>query len=155
MLLTGNTYTKQTTSKMASSSLHGMFDIQSVAPVTNPKPTYQQTKSKKPIANIGVLPDIELDQFTPTTDRNCSYSDQTSKQTGTQTPKTPNELEMSRPPTPRLDGAVGLVQTWNNPPMNKWRILCCCMIYFGNGLNDAGTSIANIMAGHFLNQLLT
>lgn len=96
---------------------------------------------------IGVLPDIELDQFTPMTpskDHNGTYFEQQSKQTGTQTPKTPNELEMSRPPTPRQDGAVGLVQTWNNPPMNKWRILCCCMIYFGNGLNDAGKSLSTV-----------
>ncbi|KAJ4323611.1 hypothetical protein N0V94_001804 [Neodidymelliopsis sp. IMI 364377] len=123
---------------MASSSLHGMFDIQSVAPVTNPKPTYQQSKGKQPLSNVGVLPDIELDQFTPgRDDHNGTYFEQQPKHTGTQTPKTPNELEMSCPPTPRQDEAVGLVQTWNNPPMNKWRILCCCIIYFGNGLNDA------------------
>jgi hypothetical protein len=119
-----------------------MFDIQSVAPVTNPKPTYQQSKGKQPLSNISVLPDIELDQFTPGKDsHNGTYFEQQPKHTGTQTPKTPNELEMSCPPTPRQDEAVGLVQTWNNPPMNKWRILCCCIIYFGNGLNDAGTSV--------------
>lgn len=107
-----------------------MFDIQSVAPA-NPAPTYQ----KQP--HVGVLPDIELESIKAGKESNASYFDHQPK-TGTQTPKTPNDLEASCPPTPRQDDAVGLVQTWNNPPMNKWRILCCCIIYFGNGLNDAG-----------------
>jgi hypothetical protein len=84
------------------------------------------------------LPDIELEPIRAGKDSNASYFDQ--PKTGTQTPKTPNDLEASCPPTPRHDDAVGLVQTWNNPSMNKWRILCCCVIYFGNGLNDAGES---------------
>ena len=118
-----------------------MFDIQSVAP-TNPAPTYQKTQGKQP--HTGVVPDIELGAIKPGKNSNDAYFDRQAQQTpgtqtpGTQTPKTPNELEMSCPPTPRQDEAVGLVQTWNNPPMNKWRILCCCLIYFGNGLNDAG-----------------
>lgn len=118
---------------MASSRVHGMFDIQSVVP-TNPGPTYQKS-GKQP--HIGVLPDVELEPIKPGKNSNDAYFDQQPK-TGTQTPRTPNDLEASCPPTPTRDEAVGLVQTWNNPPMNKWRILCCCMIYFGNGLNDAG-----------------
>lgn len=116
---------------MASTNLHGMFDIQSV-----PAPTYQKGNGKP--AHVGVLPDIELEPIRAGKDSNASYFDQ--PKTGTQTPKTPNDLEASCPPTPRHDDAVGLVQTWNNPSMNKWRILCCCVIYFGNGLNDAGES---------------
>jgi hypothetical protein len=123
---------------MGSSSLHGMFEIQSVAPA-NPAPAYQKGKGKQP--HIGVLPDIELEAIKPGKSSSDTYVDRQAQQTpGIQTPKTPNELEMSCPPTPKQDEAVGLVQTWNNPPMNKWRILCCCLIYFGNGLNDAGKS---------------
>jgi len=121
---------------MASSRLHGMFDIQSVPP-TNPAPTYQKGNGVQP--HIGVLPDIEFEPIRAGQDNNGNYFDQQSR-TGTQTTKTPNELEMSYPPTPRQDDAVGLVQRWNSPSMNKWRILCCCAIYFGNGLNDAGKS---------------
>jgi hypothetical protein len=90
---------------MASTSLHGMFDIQSV-----PAPTYQKGNGKQP--HVGVLPDIELEPIRAGKDSNASYFDQ--PKTGTQTPKTPNDLEA--------------------------RILCCCVIYFGNGLNDAGKS---------------
>ena len=56
---------------------------------------------------------------------------------GVQTPKTPNELEMSRPSSPKNDEAVDVVQSLSNPPVNKWRLLSCCMMCFGNGLNDS------------------
>ncbi|KAF1927957.1 MFS general substrate transporter [Didymella exigua CBS 183.55] len=117
---------------MVSSSLHGMLDIQSIAP-TNPGPTYQKS-GKQP--HIGRLPDVELQPIEPGKSSDDAYFDQEPK-TGIQIPKTPNTLEASCPPTPTQDEAVGLVQTWNNPPINKWRILCCCLMYFGNGLNDA------------------
>ena len=55
---------------------------------------------------------------------------------GTQTPKTPDDLEMSRPPSPIAD-EVDALQTLNNPPMNKWRLLSCCCMCFANGLNDS------------------
>ncbi|TKA72005.1 hypothetical protein B0A49_04151 [Cryomyces minteri] len=58
---------------------------------------------------------------------------------GAQTPKTPNELEMSRPPSPKRDEAANLVQSWSNPPMNKWRVLSACLVYFGNGMTDSAT----------------
>ncbi|MCJ1482142.1 hypothetical protein MMC06_002304 [Schaereria dolodes] len=56
---------------------------------------------------------------------------------GTQTPITPNELEMSRPPSPRFQGAADVVPSLSNPPMNKWRLLSACSMCFGNGLNDS------------------
>ncbi|KAL8789672.1 MAG: hypothetical protein Q9195_006725 [Heterodermia aff. obscurata] len=56
---------------------------------------------------------------------------------GAQTPKTPNELEMSRPPSPSTDEAADIVQTLSNPPMNKWRLLSCCFMCFANGFQDS------------------
>ncbi|KAF2273501.1 MFS general substrate transporter [Westerdykella ornata] len=50
-----------------------------------------------------------------------------------------HELEMSRPPSPTMEDTFSQMQTWNDPPVNKWRILSCCLIYFGNGLNDSAT----------------
>ena len=56
---------------------------------------------------------------------------------GTQTPRTPNELEDSGPPSPlSLDG-VEIKQTWTSPPINKYRVLSACLMCFGNGMNDA------------------
>lgn len=67
----------------------------------------------------------------------------TPTQSGTQTPypeapRALNEFTNSRPPTPKRDEAAGLVQSWNNPPQNRWRVLACCLIYFGNGMSDSG-----------------
>jgi hypothetical protein len=116
--------------------LHGIFDIQPTSQVASPAPTYQQSnKQPQNLRDVGILPDIELDQFN--TSKGPSKSGAATP-TGAQTPRTPNELEMSRPPTPRQDDAVGLMRTWNSPPMTKWRILSCCLIYFANGMNDSG-----------------
>jgi len=52
--------------------------------------------------------------------------------------KTPNELEMSRPTSPKRGLATEVVQTWSKPSMNKWRVLNACFFCFGNGLNDSG-----------------
>lgn len=54
-----------------------------------------------------------------------------------QTPQTPNELEQSQAPTPKLDEARSIIPSWSYPKMNKWRLLAACLEYFGNGLNDA------------------
>lgn len=56
---------------------------------------------------------------------------------GTQTPITPNNLEMSRPPTPEAHAVVETVQSLTNPPMNKWRFTVACVMCFGCGLNDS------------------
>ncbi|KAL8646817.1 MAG: hypothetical protein Q9210_005915, partial [Variospora velana] len=55
------------------------------------------------------------------------------------TPITPNELESSRPTSPRNGGveAAQALQTLSNPPMNRWRFLSACLMCFANGLNDS------------------
>lgn len=122
-----------------STPLHNLFDIQPASKVASPAPTYQKSTKQAPqsLRDVGILPDIELDQITSGKSRNGQYTPGQATP-GAQTPKTPNELEMSCPPTPRRDDAVGLMRTWNSPPMTKWRILSCCLIYLANGMNDSG-----------------
>ena len=48
---------------------------------------------------------------------------------------TPNEIEMSQPPSPTNEEGAGVVQTLSNPPMNKYRLLSACLMCFGNGIN--------------------
>jgi hypothetical protein len=57
---------------------------------------------------------------------------------GTQTPGV-TDLEMSRPTTPQGDEQDGVdtVQSFSNPPMNRFRMLSVCFLNFGNGLNDS------------------
>jgi hypothetical protein len=57
---------------------------------------------------------------------------------GPQTPAV-TDLEMSRPETAQdneQDG-VDTVQSFSNPPMNRFRMLSVCILNFGNGLNDS------------------
>lgn len=132
---------------MFSRGPHALFDIQpSSSSLTSPEPTYQKSKSKTLLRldNADVLPNLELDGLkTAKSQNNITGPEiQSPKQTlpeGSQVPPTPNALEMSRPSSRSgEEEAVGLIRTWNSEPMTKWRILCCCMIYFSNGLNDAG-----------------
>lgn len=58
---------------------------------------------------------------------------------GAQTPRTPNDLEMSRPVSPILDGpdSVDALQSFSNPPMNRFRMVGVSLMNLGNGLSDA------------------
>ena len=119
-----------------STPLHNLFDIQSRPNVATPAPIYQKSSKQAPqsLQDVAILPDIELDHFATSKGQRTPGQETPN---GAQTPRSPNELEMSRPPTPRRDDAVGLMRTWNDEPMTKWRILCCCVIYFANGMNDS------------------
>ncbi|ORX92178.1 major facilitator superfamily domain-containing protein [Clohesyomyces aquaticus] len=122
------------------SSAIGFFDIQSSSTadqLTTPAATHQKLPNHAPTT-------IELDELA--FGKRYNGPPQPGMQTprelpsGAQTPvtpKTPNELEMSRPPSPRANEGVGLMQSWNDPPVNRWRVLSCCLIYFGNGINDS------------------
>jgi hypothetical protein len=125
---------------MSSSAFHGLFDMRPSSSVASPAPTYQKGDNKAPasLRDVCILPDIELDTISPSKSRTEDVAPGKHASTGAQTPKTPNELEMSRPPSLRREDAVGLMRTWNDSPMTKWRILCCCLIYFSNGVNDSG-----------------
>lgn len=85
------------------------------------------------------LPDLpiafELDQLSRASRGNAPYLPATP--TGAQAPRSFHELEMSRPPSPEYHDATEVMQTWTNPPINKWRLLSACLMNFGNGLNDA------------------
>jgi fucose permease len=50
---------------------------------------------------------------------------------------TPRELEASPPHSPVDSGGIAVLPSFWYPMMNKWRVLAACLIYFGNGINDA------------------
>jgi fucose permease len=50
---------------------------------------------------------------------------------------TPGELEASPPNSPIADNSTPIVPSFWYPMMNRWRVLAACLIYFGNGINDA------------------
>ncbi|KAL9584869.1 MAG: hypothetical protein Q9212_001866 [Teloschistes hypoglaucus] len=115
----------------SSASFNSFFAIESNSPVTGPPVAVKkddQIRHHPPSVT-------ELDELTFGNRYNGPSIPPTPL--GAQTPMTPNELEMSRPPSPRIDDAVEIMQTLSNPPMNKWRLLSACMMCFGNGLNDS------------------
>jgi hypothetical protein len=124
---------------MAATATLGFFDIQKPTAVTSPPATHQKPPKKTPTT-------IELDQlrFGKRYNGPSETGTPVVHPSGTQSPvepaapMTPNELEMSRPPTPKQDEAVGMMQSWNSPPINRWRLLSCCFMYFVNGINDSG-----------------
>ena len=56
----------------------------------------------------------------------------------TQTPGVA-DVEMSRPATPKENehSGIEIVQSFSNPPMNRFRMLSICLMLFGNGMMDA------------------
>ncbi|KAI9728596.1 MAG: hypothetical protein M1834_007624 [Cirrosporium novae-zelandiae] len=55
---------------------------------------------------------------------------------GAITPKTPNELEMSLPPTPKESEAANIAHSIMKPYMNRFRYATACVTCFLNGMND-------------------
>ncbi|KIW01916.1 uncharacterized protein PV09_06757 [Verruconis gallopava] len=83
-------------------------------------------------------------------------NDTSGSQTGTQTPIVPatpgtqRDYLISRPPTPSEDLAVPIVASWCSPPMNKWRVPCVSLTYFGNGFSDgAAGALIPYMETHY------
>ncbi|KAI4795270.1 MFS general substrate transporter, partial [Aureobasidium sp. EXF-8845] len=97
-------------------------------------------KRKEPTAPESA---IELEQYfqeirtqhSRQSDGHTAAAAQASGKTPTATTKTPNELEMSRPPSPSQ--ATEVTPSWGFPSMNKYRVLAVCSVYFANGINDA------------------
>jgi MFS family permease len=63
--------------------------------------------------------------------------EQTSTRWTPRTHHTPSGLEASEPPTPTQVDVSRIVPSFFDPPMNKYRVLAACLIYFGNGMNDS------------------
>ena len=82
---------------------------------------------------------FELDQMNWGTRFNGPKNEPATSRTpnGAQTSVNPNDLEMSRPPSPEARAVVEVVQSLTKPPMNKWRFTVACLMCFGCGLNDS------------------
>ena len=128
---------------MSAYAFGAAFEVTSTPKLTSPAPI----KTKNPPQPSTQA--IELDEYTAIPSpgfQSSSYAaaitptgTQTPYEThtqGVQTPKTPNELEMSRPSSRRQSVAT-VVPSWSFPSMNRYRILAACGVYFANGMNDA------------------
>lgn len=80
---------------------------------------------------------LELDNLQWGAKLNGPSGSGTNTPPGYQTPRVPTDLEMSRPATPTEQDGVDALQSFSNPPMNRFRMLSVCLMNFGNGLNDS------------------
>ena len=85
---------------------------------------------------------LELQPITPSTRSTTSKGDSINmapilETPPPATPKTPSHLGQSRQSSPPQDRATDMVQSFWNPYMNRFRVVACCLMLIGNGLNDA------------------
>lgn len=63
------------------------------------------------------------------------------EETSSPTAQRDHDLEMSRPGTPmEVEGdgdGFGVVQSFSNPPMNRYRMITVCLLNFAGGFNDS------------------
>ncbi|KAF2672216.1 MFS general substrate transporter [Microthyrium microscopicum] len=123
---------------MSTQAFGAFFDVES-APVKGPE--LARTKAS------AVPTAVELEEYTTggqyngpvapihETESQYTFSARDTPGTGTQTPARLNNPSGTMPPGQH--DVSYIVPTFNDPPMNKWRVLACCLVYFTNGMNDA------------------
>lgn len=114
---------------MASHTFGALISLNGSSPIADPLAVHQ----KDPHTSKRPPKPYELEELT--FGHRPGGRSGTTTTNGTQTPTTPNELEMSRPASPRSEEPAEIIQTLSNPPMNKYRLLSACLMCFGNGLN--------------------
>ncbi|KAI9649738.1 hypothetical protein NHQ30_002319 [Ciborinia camelliae] len=108
-------------------------------PITAPQRTVTRTHHSVQQPNSIELDHLQLGQNVnrPSASGNTTPGPESGWSTpGWQTPKTPSDLEMSRPQTPNNE-PEHLIQSFSNPPKNRYRMMSTCLLNFGNGLSDA------------------
>lgn len=98
-------------------------------PTTSPKITSPPAVKKKGTSAAPLESAVELQDYMQQVQTQHSEHEH-----GT-TPKTPNEIEMSRPPSPTE--VAEFVPSWSFPAKNKYRVSAICLVYLANGLTDA------------------
>lgn len=126
---------------MSSHTFGAFIDVEpsSINEETHTAPTAPQKALPRVYHSVHSIPDpVELDNLQWGSKLNGPPGSGTVSPSGSQTPRVPTDLEMSRPPTPgnEADG-VDALQSFSNPPMNRFRMLSVCLMNFGCGLNDS------------------
>ena len=128
---------------MASHMYSAFIDIESGPKSTTKHPT----SSNLPEIALHSANPVELDEISGGANYSGRFGPQSSMETrtsaaqiphkGRQTPSSPNDIYFSRHLGLGSHEPANIVQSWTNPSVNKWRVLSCCMMYFGNGMNDS------------------
>jgi fucose permease len=115
---------------MSSYAFGAILDIESVPAVQEP----DSILPKSTVSAISAPSPLELDEYT----WGVRYNGPTElvdvvqtpgPGTGTQTPITLLDIASHH--------ESNIVQSWSNPPVNKWRFLTCCLSFLINGMTDS------------------
>ncbi|KAM3072367.1 hypothetical protein ACMFMG_009176 [Clarireedia jacksonii] len=143
---------------MASTSWAGMIDFEpSQAEAHNqPAPRAPQKSRPRTYHSVPQPDSTELDYIQWDHNINGPRSGTATPGTGWQTPRTPGALEMSSPTSPDGGQTGATVQSFSNPPMNRFRMTSTCLLNFGNGLSDAaaGPLIPRMIIGYGVQERL-
>lgn len=126
---------------MSSHAFSAYIDLEpsSTNEETHTIPIAPQKAFPRAYHSVHSIPDpVELDNLQWGAKLNGPPGSGSVSPSGHQTPHVPTDLEMSRPATPmnEQDG-VDALQSFSNPPMNRFRMISVCLMNFGNGLNDS------------------
>lgn len=126
---------------MSSHTFSAFIDVgpSSASEEAHPVPSVpQKTKSRVYHSVQPILDPVELDDLQWGSRLNGPVDSGTTTPSGYQTPRVPTDLEMSRPTTPGNEqGGVDALQSFSNPPMNRFRMLSTCLMNLGCALNDS------------------
>ncbi|OBT50544.1 hypothetical protein VE04_08994 [Pseudogymnoascus sp. 24MN13] len=108
---------------LSNSGLDSFIRIEGSPSLTNPPATVRRDKQGIPIPPS----EFELNDIRP--------SPSAPLPSARDVPQ--NACERSTPPTPTTPTGVDLLQTFTNPPMNKYRMASSTFMNFANGVNDS------------------
>jgi hypothetical protein len=130
---------------MASHAFRSLFEVDSSTDTNRPDDPPAPTAPQKAFArkyHSVPLPQgpnaVEMDHLQYGANFSAPGASGPNTSSGTQTPKV-TDLEMSRPASPRQDEQDGVdtVQSFSNPPMNRFRMVAVSLLNLGGGLNDS------------------
>ncbi|CZS88682.1 hypothetical protein WAI453_010663 [Rhynchosporium graminicola] len=120
---------------MSSHAFGAFIDIEPVSSQQDAPATVAAPAKAFPRVYHSVPDPIELDNLQ--WGAKLSGQSHSQPESGTQTPREPTDLEMSRPQTPVNEHEVDAIQSFSFPPMNRYRMLSVCLMNFAGGLSDS------------------
>ncbi|KAJ6119712.1 hypothetical protein N7523_003992 [Penicillium sp. IBT 18751x] len=117
---------------MASSSSRAFIEIESSPHVSTPPPAVQKDNQGIALCPLG----HEMNEVSPQNSSHLPSDPVTQLRTGASSP-TPNVLESHLPKAIADEAAEWAPDRTSASWRTKWRLLSCCLINFGNGMNDS------------------
>jgi hypothetical protein len=113
----------------------GFVEVESVSKESRGAPTQPQKALSRTYHSVPEPIEVDSIQYVTRPDgpvRSTSHA-----ASGTQNPLTPFELESGAVSPVEGNNGVDMVQSFSNPPINRYRLLAVSLLNLGNGLGDS------------------